>query len=112
MTQDLWTAVDQYITEQIVHEDDALRAASEATVTAGLPQIAVAPNQGKLLSLLARLAGARNILEIGTLAGYSTIWLARGMQDGGRIVTLEADDRHAAVARENFRRALLAAVAD
>lgn len=112
MTQDLWTAVDQYITEQIVHEDDALRAASEATVTAGLPQIAVAPNQGKLLSLLARLVGARNILEIGTLAGYSTIWLARGMQDGGRIVTLEADDRHAAVARENFRRAKLDGVID
>lgn len=112
MSQDLWTAIDEYITEQIVHEDDALRAASEATVAAGLPQIAVAPNQGKLLCLLARLVGARNILEIGTLAGYSTIWLARGMADGGRIVTLEADEKHAAVARENFRRADLDGVVD
>ena len=112
MTQALWSAVDQYITDQIVHEDDVLRAASEATVTAGLPQIAVAPNQGKLLYLLARILGAKRILEIGTLAGYSTIWLARGLARGGRVMTLEVDERHAAVARENFRRAKLSRVID
>lgn len=108
MTQEAWSAIDQYITDQIVHEDAALRAATRATVDAGLPQIAVAPNQGKLLSLLARLLGAKRILEIGTLAGYSTIWLARGLSRGGRLITLEADEQHAAVARDNFRRAKLA----
>lgn len=112
MTQDLWNAVDQYITDQIVHEDDALRSATEATVTAGLPQIAIAPNQGKLLYLLARILGAKRILEIGTMAGYSTIWLARGLARGGRVITLEVDEKHAAVARGNFRRAKLSRVID
>lgn len=112
MTQDLWNAIDDYITQQVVHEDDALRAATQATMDSGLPQIAVAPNQGKLLCLLARILGAKRILEIGTLAGYSTIWLARGLSRGGRVITLEADETHAAVARENFRRAKLARVID
>jgi predicted O-methyltransferase YrrM len=112
MSQDLWNAIDEYITGQVVHEDDTLRAATQATLDSGLPQIAVAPNQGKLLYLLARLVAAKRILEIGTLAGYSTIWLARGLARGGRVITLEADARHAAVARENFRRAKLGKVID
>jgi predicted O-methyltransferase YrrM len=108
MSQDLWNAIDEYLTDQVVREDDALRAATRTAVDAGLPQIAVAPNQGKLLCLLARLVGARRILEIGTLAGYSTIWLARGLSKGGRVITLEVDDAHASVARANFKRAKLA----
>ena len=112
MSQDLWNAIDQYITDQVVHEDDALRAATQATVDAGLPQIAVAPNQGKLLYLLARVLGAKSILEIGTLAGYSTIWLARGVARGGTVVTLEKDERHASAARENFKRAKLSRMID
>jgi predicted O-methyltransferase YrrM len=112
MSHDLWNAIDAYLTDQIVQEDDALRAATAAAVDAGLPQIAVAPNQGKLLYLLARLLGAKRILEIGTLAGYSTIWLARGLSRGGRVITLEADDTHAAVARANVRRARLGRVID
>ena len=110
MSQNLWNAIDEYITDRVVGEDEVLRAVTRATVDAGLPQIAVAPNQGKLLYLLARMLGAKRILEIGTLAGYSTIWLARGLARGGRIITLEADEKHAAVARENFRRAKLARV--
>ena len=110
MSQELWSAIDEYITQQIVREDDALRAATQATEEAGLPQIAVAPNQGKLLFLLVRMLGAKRILEIGTLAGYSTIWLARGLAKGGTVITLEADEKHAAVARDNFRRAKLARV--
>ena len=110
MSQELWSAIDEYITQQIVREDDALRAATQATEDAGLPQIAVAPNQGKLLFLLVRMLGAKRILEIGTLAGYSTIWLARGLAKGGTVITLEADEKHAAVARDNFRRAKLARV--
>jgi predicted O-methyltransferase YrrM len=112
MSQELWNAIDAYITEQVVHEDDALRAATQATLDAGLPQIAVAPNQGKLLYLLARLIGAQRILEIGTLAGYSTIWLARGVARGGAVITLEKDDQHASAARENFTRAKLTRVID
>jgi predicted O-methyltransferase YrrM len=112
MSQDLWNAIDSYITDQVVHEDDVLRAATQASADSGLPQIAVAPNQGKLLFLLAKLVGARRILEIGTLAGYSTIWLARGLMRGGTVVTLEKDEKHASVAGENFRRAKLTRVID
>ena len=107
MMQDMWSKIDDYITQQVVQEDQVLRSATEATVASGLPQIAVAPNQGKLLFLFARLLGAKRILEIGTLAGYSTIWLARGLARGGRVVTLEADAKHAEVARKNFARAKL-----
>ena len=110
MTLDVWTAVDRYVNEQIVGEDDALREAIAAADRAGLPQIAVTPSQGKLLYLLARLRGARNVLEIGTLGGYSTIWLGRAVQPGGRVTSLEIDAKHAKVARENVARAGLADV--
>jgi predicted O-methyltransferase YrrM len=110
--EEQWTEVDRYITETLVVPDDALDAALEASAAAGLPQIAVAPNQGKLLAMLARLRGARKILEIGTLGGYSTIWLARALPAGGRLVTLEADEKHATVARANIARAGLGDVVD
>lgn len=103
--QDLWNAIDAYITGYAVPPDDALDAAQQAAVDAGLPDISVAPNQGKLLYLLARLQGARNILEIGTLAGYSTIWLARALPPDGRLITLEFDPKHAEVAEANLIRA-------
>jgi predicted O-methyltransferase YrrM len=105
MSQELWTAVDTYITGLLVPPDDALDAALEASAAAGLPQIAVAPNQGKLLQLLATIRGARTILEIGTLGGYSTIWLARALPPSGRLVTIEVDPAHAQVARTNIERA-------
>jgi predicted O-methyltransferase YrrM len=108
----LWTAVDRYINELFVPQDDALDAALEASAAAGLPSIDVAPNQGKLLYLLARMQGARTILEIGTLGGYSTIWLARALPAEGRLITLEADARHAEVARANIARAELAKIVE
>jgi predicted O-methyltransferase YrrM len=110
MTQELWTAVDQYINGLLVSNDPALSAALEASTAAGLPSIQVSPSQGKLLHLLARLRGARNILEIGTLGCYSTIWMARALPPGGRLLTLEADAKHTEVARANFARAGLAGV--
>lgn len=109
VSQELWGAVDQYITDLLVPSDPALEAALEASAAAGLPAINVAPNQGKLLEILARLTGARAILEIGTLGGYSTIWLARALPADGRLITLEADPKHAEVARANIARAGLAA---
>ncbi|HET9442926.1 MAG TPA: O-methyltransferase [Acidimicrobiales bacterium] len=112
MSDELWAAVDDYITERLVGPDPALDAALEASAAAGLPAINVAPNQGKLLAVLARLQPARTILEIGTLGGYSTIWLARALAPGGRLVTLEADPHHARVARENVERAGLSGVVD
>jgi len=112
LTQELWTAVDQYISEVLVPHDAALSAALESSTAAGLPPIQVAPNQGKLLHLIARIQGARNILEIGTLGGYSTIWLARALPGGGRLITLEVDPKHAEVARSNFARAGLDAVVE
>lgn len=102
---DTWTAVDRYVTDLLVGKDDALASALAASDAAGLPSIAVSPPQGKLLHLLARAAGARNILEIGTLGGYSTIWLARALPPDGRMVTLEYDPKHADVARSNVARA-------
>lgn len=109
--QEQWTAVDRYLTDRLVPADPILDGALAASEAAGLPAIQVAPNQGKMLALLARTAGARRILEIGTLGGYSTLWLARGLPtDGsGRIITLEFEGRHAEVARANFARAGLAA---
>ncbi len=104
MSQEQWTAVDHYITDLLVPPDPALDAALQASAAAGLPPINVSPNQGKLLLLLAQLQGARAILEIGTLGGYSTIWLARALPAGGRLVTLEADPKHADVARANIAR--------
>jgi predicted O-methyltransferase YrrM len=112
MSQDVWTAVDAFIDESIVQEDDALRAARAAIADAGLPQISVAPNQGKLLWILARSHRARRVLEIGTLGGYSTIWLARAVGSGGRVITMEAEPMHAEVARGNISRAGVASVVE
>jgi predicted O-methyltransferase YrrM len=112
MTPDLWTAVDQYIAGQLAPADAALTAALESSTAAGLPAINVSPAQGKLLHILARLADARSILEIGTLGGYSTIWLARALPAGGRLITLEADARHAELAAANIARAGLGSVVD
>jgi predicted O-methyltransferase YrrM len=112
MTHDQWTAVDGYIAEAVLSPDPVLDAALADSLAAGLPAISVAPNQGKLLHLLARVQGARTILEIGTLGGYSTIWLARALPQGGRLVTLEADPEHAQVARANIARAGLNDVVD
>lgn len=112
VTQAQWTAVDRYICDVLVASDPALDAATEARIAAGLPSHDVSPNEGKLLYLLAILRGARAILEIGTLAGYSTIWLARALPPGGRLITLEADPRHADLAGANLSRAGLAAVVD
>ena len=112
MSQDQWTSVDGYITSLLVPSDPALDAALASSTAAGLPAINVAPNQGKLLHLLARIHGARSVLEIGTLGGYSTIWLARALPPGGKVVTLEADPKHAEVARANLARANLGGVVD
>jgi predicted O-methyltransferase YrrM len=107
-----WTAVDHYLTDLFVPPDPVLEQALATSAEAGLPDIHVAPNQGKLLQLLAQLQGARNILEIGTLGGYSTIWLARALPQGGRLITLEANARHAEVARANLDRAGLSDVVE
>lgn len=101
----IWTEVDRYIERHLGPADAALQAALDASVAAGLPHIAVAPNQGKLLHLWARAIGASRILEIGTLGGYSTIWLARALPEGGKVITLELERKHADVARANFERA-------
>jgi predicted O-methyltransferase YrrM len=110
--QERWNAVDGYITERLAPADEALTAALEATEAAGLPAINVAPNQGKLLHLLALTQGARTILEIGTLGGYSTIWLARALPEGGRLISLEYDRAHAEIARVNLARAGLDQIAE
>jgi predicted O-methyltransferase YrrM len=107
-----WDEVDRYISDTLVRPDAALSAALEASDAAGLPAISVSPAHGKLLWLLARTLQAKRILEIGTLGGYSTIWLARGLAPGGRLITLEVLDKHAAVARENLARAGLGAVVE
>jgi predicted O-methyltransferase YrrM len=96
-----WSAVDDYIAEKLLGEDRALAAALANNAAQGLPAIDVSPAQGKWLYLLARLTGARRILEVGTLGGYSTIWLARAVPDDGQVVTLEIDPHHAEVARTN-----------
>lgn len=106
-SQDRWNAVDGYFADLLMPPDPALDAAIEDSAAAGLPTISVAPNQGKLLNLLARMRGARSILEIGTLGGYSTIWMARALPPDGHLVTLEAAPTHAEVARANIARAAL-----
>ena len=111
-TDELWTAIDDYLQDCLVPGDDALEAALAASEQAGLPRINVAPNQGKLLMLLARAIGARRILEIGTLGGYSTIWLARGLSPDGQLITLEANPDYAEIARANIAQAGLASVVD
>jgi predicted O-methyltransferase YrrM len=112
MPQRQWTAVDRYIADALIPPDEALAAALAANAAAGLPPHDVSPNQGKLLMLLAQMLNARAILEIGTLGGYSTIWLARALPAGGRLITLEAEPQHAQVARANIARAGLADVVD
>jgi predicted O-methyltransferase YrrM len=97
--------VDRYLVDRLITPDWALEEALSSSAAAGLPPHEVAPNQGRLLELLARAVQARSILEIGTLGGYSTIWLARGLRQGGRLVTLEAEARYADAARLNFERA-------
>ena len=108
MTQQLWTDVDRYLTDRLVPPDLALDSALQDSADAGLPEINVAPNQGKLLYLFTLASRATRILEIGTLGGYSTIWLGRALQPGGKLVTLEASARHAQVAEANIARAGLA----
>ena len=105
MTQELWTSVDDYISNLFVPFDAVMQEALATSEAAGLPSISVAPNEGKLLMLLAQICGARKILEIGTLGGYSTIWLARGITSGGTLITLEASAKHAEIARINIARA-------
>ncbi|SRR5579883_544409 len=112
MTRKTWSAVDDYLNDLVVRPDDALSAALEASRAAGLPEIAVSAPQGKLLNLLARALQARRILEIGTLGGYSAIWLARALPPGGRLITLECSPKHAEVARANLARAGLTEVAE
>jgi predicted O-methyltransferase YrrM len=112
MSQELWTAVDQYVTEGLVPRDPVLDEALKSNVAAGLPSIDVSPNQGKLLHLLARMQGAKSILEIGTLGGYSTIWLARALPSNGRLVTLEVEPKHAEIANANVKRAGLSSIVE
>src|SRR5690349_24278765 len=110
--QDQWTAVDSYIADLFLASDPALEAALASSAAAGLPAISVSPTQGKLLHLLARIQGARKILEIGTLGGYSTIWLARALPTDGQLTTLEIDAARAEVARSNLKRCGLEALVD
>jgi predicted O-methyltransferase YrrM len=105
MDQDAFTRVDEYLVETLLDRDEILDQALSDARAAGLPMISVAPNQGKLLQMLAETAGARRILEIGTLAGYSAIWLARALPPDGQLITLEYEPRHAEVARRNIERA-------
>src|SRR3954454_13798801 len=112
MNNDTWTRVDQYLAGQLLQPDEALEAALRSSDGAGLPSINVSPTQGALLQMFARLCGARRILEIGTLGGYSTIWLARALPAGGRLITLEADAKHAEIARANIARAGLQHLVD
>jgi predicted O-methyltransferase YrrM len=112
VSQEIWDDVDRYIDEQLIGADPALDAALAASVDAGLPPIAVTPSQGKLLYLLARSIGARSILEIGALGGYSTIWLARAVAPDGAVVTLEANASYAEVASANIARAGFAELVD
>lgn len=112
MSQEQWTAVDQYFTNLLVPADAVLEEALRASDAAGLPQINVAPNQGKLLMLLAQVHQSRTILEIGTLGGYSTIWLARALPSDGHLITLEINPTHAEVARKNIERAGLSSLVE
>jgi predicted O-methyltransferase YrrM len=100
-----WTEIDNFFSDALIPPDRVLESVLESSHAAGLPAINVSPNQGRLLEMLARILNAHTILEIGTLGAYSTIWLARGMQAGGRLITLEADPAHAAVALANIARA-------
>lgn len=112
MSQQLFESVDQYINNLLAVEDAALEATVLSIYDHGIPQISVSPNQGKFLQVLAYMCSAKKILEVGTLAGYSTIWLARALPEGGKLVTIEYDPLHARVAGENIERAELAEKVD
>lgn len=112
MSQEIWTAVDEFVGETLVPHDEALQGALDAAEAAGLPSIQVSPPQGKLLQILARLQGARTVLEFGTLGAYSTILLARALPEGGRLITLEANPEYAEVARGSIERAGLGDLVD
>lgn len=112
MSKELWSSIDRYISDHLIRADVVLDAAVASSTAAGLPDIAVAPSQGKWLHLLARMQGAIRILELGTLGGYSTIWLARALPPNGRVVSLEFEPKHAEVARANLARAGLSSIAE
>jgi predicted O-methyltransferase YrrM len=114
MSQELYAAVDRYLGEVLIEKDEALEAALATSVAAGLPDIQVSPLAGKFLHQMARVTGARRILEIGTLGGYSTIWLGRAIsgRPGAKLITLEMDPRHAGIARGNLARARLDAIVE
>lgn len=112
MSEKSWTEVDNYIADLFVHPDPALDAALAASEAVGMPAIEVAPSHGKLLMLFAKMVGARRILEVGTLGGYSTIWMARALPADGKLISLEASDKHAKVARANIERAGLSPVVE
>lgn len=112
MTEETWTAVDTALAELLLRPDERSVAALRASENAGLPPIAVSPNLGKLLTLLVQMCGAQRVLEIGTLGGYSTIFLARGIHAGGALVSLELREEHAAVARSNVADAGLSAIVE
>ena len=112
MGQDQWSAVDDYIVDRLIPADPVLAQALAGNLAGDLPQHDVSPAQGKFLHLIARMIGAKNVLEIGTLGGYSTIWLARALPNGGRIVTLEYDPKHAGIAKTNIESAGLSHLVD
>ncbi len=112
MMEEKWAAVDSYISNLMVHQDEALDAAIKEGRAAGLSAINVTPSQGKMLQILALMQGAHDILEIGTLAGYSTIWLGRALPAGGRLITLELEKKHAKIARANIARAGLDSIVE
>ena len=105
MNNEIFESVDHYISNLLGHADEALIAATRSLKEAGMPAISISPNQGKFLQVLALLCNAKNILELGTLAGYSTIWMARALPKDGKLITLEYDPKHAAVAQKNIERA-------
>ncbi|MEO0804158.1 MAG: class I SAM-dependent methyltransferase, partial [Cyanobacteria bacterium J06642_2] len=112
MTPAQWSEVDRYFFERLIPADEALAATLEANAAFKLPAIDVAPNQGQFLQILAQMQGAQSILEIGTLGGYSTIWLARALPPGGRLVTLEVSAKYAKLAEANVARAGLGDLVD
>jgi predicted O-methyltransferase YrrM len=112
MSKEIWAAVDEFVGEMLVPHDEALQGALDAAGAAGLPPIQVSPPQGRLLQILARLQGARAVLEFGTLGGYSTILLARALPEGGRLITLEANADYAAIAQGSIERAGLGGLVD
>jgi caffeoyl-CoA O-methyltransferase len=112
MSNSIFEQVDEYIANLLGYEDEALKAATRSLDEAGMPPISVSPNQGKFLQVMAKLVNAKNILELGTLAGYSTIWMARALPEEGHLITIEYDPKHAEVARKNIERAGLASQVD